>query len=80
MTRYDKLSFKTSKPKWVPFCQQIFVATTPNLPSKVEWDLTNGPLNTLLDIRYPGLGVRSVDPGDLFEILKSSFFQQKICS
>ncbi len=39
-------------------------------PSKVEWDLTNGPLSKLLEplYRYSGLGVCSVSPvGDFLE-------------
>ena len=36
------------------------------VPSKIEWDLTNGPPS----IRYTGLGVRSVGPvGDFLEEL-----------
>ncbi len=32
-----------------------------NIPSKIEWDFTNGPLSKLVEllvIRYAGLGVR----------------------
>ena len=41
-------------------------------PSKIELDLTNGPLSKLLvaarAVRYSGLGVRSVGPvGDFLE-------------
>ena len=41
-------------------------------PSKIEWDLTNGPLSKLVELldtfRYSGLGVRSVGPvGDFLE-------------
>ena len=33
-------------------------------PSEIEWDLTNGPL----DIKYSGLGVRSLGPvGDFLD-------------
>ena len=44
-----------------------------NYPSKIEWDLTNGPLSKLLEVlyRYSGLGVRSVGPvGDFLETKK----------
>ena len=40
------------------------------IPSKIEWDLTNGPRSVSCDraIRYSGLGVRSVGPvGDFLE-------------
>ena len=45
-------------------------------PSKIEWDLTNGPLSKLLEhvraIRYSGLGVRSVGPvGDFLDSTQS---------
>ena len=39
-------------------------------PSKIEWDLTTGPLRKLLELLdiYSGLGVRSVGPvGDFLE-------------
>ena len=41
------------------------------IPSKIEWDLTNGPLRRLLyrAIKYPGLGVRSVGPVGDFLVL-----------
>ena len=41
-------------------------------PSKIEWDLTNGPLRKLLELlhRYSGLGVRAVGPvGDFLDSL-----------
>ena len=44
-------------------------------PSKLEWDLTNGPPSKLLElyIRYSGLGVRSVGRvGDFLESWKNS--------
>ena len=31
-------------------------------PSKIEWDITNGPLSKLLELLDTGLGVRSVGP------------------
>ena len=39
-----------------------------NGPSKIEWDLTNGPRSVSCDraIRYSGLGVRSVGPVEDF--------------
>ena len=47
----------------------------PHYPSKIEWDLTNGPLRKLLGvIRYPGLGVRSVGPvGDFLDTSHGNF-------
>ena len=42
-------------------------------PSKIEWDLTNGPLRKLLELLdTPGLGVRSVGPvGDFLDMKES---------
>ena len=62
-------------PSWVVerigFLQKIRSIHSPKLnrfpqnPSKIEWDLTNGPLSKLLAaraIRYSGLGVHSMGP------------------
>ena len=40
-------------------------------PSKIEWDLTNGPLREVARaIRYSGLGVHSVGPvGDFLDMM-----------
>ena len=39
------------------------------IPSKIEWDLTNGPLSKLLELLDTGLGVRSVGPvGDFLDL------------
>ena len=49
--------FRTEKPKDIH-------------PSKIEWDLTNGPLRKLLELldTHSGLGVHSVGPaGDFLE-------------
>ena len=41
-------------------------------PSKVEWDLTNGTLSKLLELRYSGVRVRSVGPvGDFLDSKKA---------
>ena len=40
-------------------------------PSKIELDLTNGPLSKLLELRYSGVRVRSVGPvGDFLDSKK----------
>ena len=56
------LSYRSISYGTVVFEPQIY-------PSKIEWDLTNGPIRKLLGvIRYTGLGVRSVGPvGDFLE-------------
>ena len=54
-------------------------------PSKIEWDLTNGPRSVSCDpaIRYSGLGVRSVGPvGDFLEnmqVSKYPYYQKYCC-
>ena len=52
------------------------------IPSKIEWDLTNGgPKLIARAVRYSGLGVRSVGPvGDLIDTCSIVFFCCPHCS
>ena len=54
----------------------LITPNDPNHPSKIEWNLTNGPLRKLLELlyRYSGSGVRSVGPvGDFLETIDPNF-------
>ena len=64
-------------------CSTNLENPTGSIPSKIEWDLPNGPRSVSCDraIRYSGSGVRSVGPvGDFFDLYKNMIQYVDSCS
>ena len=67
---FFKFSFSEKK-----MHQKLFVPKSTTIPSKIEWDLTNGPRSVSCDraIRYSGRGVRDRN-GPVGDVLDSFNF------